>query len=337
MRTPGPIHDFANAADYARAVGLSVDIGNNDLEHGQILLANDSRFNQSFFSQGLTDFAVGGWNNLDLNREVEAIFGRPVAVPRRFSHKVWDNAEAFLSDPDEDSRAIGGDFKSVRLTTTEVERKTLNRGLIYVLDTDEITDLTMEEQSAALYLTNRLLLNSIRRGVALIDAAGINTARTWNSSANPDSDLRTSLRTAADVSGLRPNNQIFGDAAWDIRWGSYAAQATAGAFGGVPLTPESLAAQLGLERVFISKARYSSAAAVRTGIVANKIWSYYTSMSGRREDPSNIKRFYTPTLGGGPIRVFRQQVSEKKIVVGVEHYELIAVTYSSGIREETIS
>lgn len=337
MRTPGPIYDFANQADYARAVDLSVDIGNNDLQHGQVMLANDSRFNQAFFSQGLTDYAVGGWNGTDINREVQAIFGMPVPVPRRFSHKVWDNAEAFASDPNEDIRAVGGDFQAVRLITTEVERKTLNRGLIYVIDMDEITDINVEEQSAAMYLTNRLLLNSLRRGIALLDAAGTNTARTWNSSSNPDSDLRTTLRTAADVSGLRPNNMVIGDAAWDIRWGAYAAQATAGAFGGVPLTAEGLAAQLGLDRVFISKARFASAAAVRTGVVASKIWSYYTSMSGRREDPSNIKRFFSPTMGGGPIRVFRQQVSEKKIIIGVEHYELIAITYSGGIREETVA
>lgn len=334
------IADITNAAEYAQAVGLPMDPQGdfNALQPGELYtMANDSRFSQAYFAQPLTTFAVGGWNTVDLAAEVDAICGVPVEVPRNFSHKVWDNAEAFKSDVDEDLRAIGGDFKSIRLTTTEVNRKTLNRGLLMRLDVDEMTDIATEEQKAVLYIMNRLRLNQARRAAALIIAAGVNTARTWGSVANPDGDMRTTLRTAADFSGLRPNFSLFGDGAWDLRWSAYAQQATAGAFGGVPQTEESLARLLKLDQVFVSKGRYTSAAAAKTAYVGNLVLSYYKSMSGMKYDPSNIKRFYTPTAAGGPVRVFKYQVNDKTWVIGVEHFELIAITYTGGIRKETIS
>lgn len=331
------LHDLTNAADYARQVGVPFDTGADAFRPGQVFLYNDSRFNQSYFSQPLTTYVVGGWNRSNLGAEIDAICGRPVPVPRKFDHKVWDNTEGLATDGTDDIRAIGGDFKVIRLTSTEVERKTVNRGLAMILDRDEMTNVALDEQKAAMYLMGRIQLNIAKRAFDLAAAAAVNTARTWNTSANPDSDMRTSIRTAADLSGLRPNNVIFGDTAWDLRVAAYDAQATAAAFQGASATPEQVAARLRVDRVFVSNARYSSSATAKTGIAANLVLSYFVDNSGMDLDPSNIRRFYTPTAGGGPIRVFRRELSETSVMIGVEHFELIAIPFSTGIRKETVS
>lgn len=337
MKFPNQFHDLTNSEQYAQTVGVPFDNGSESFQHGQVFLYNDSRFNQSFFSQPLTTYVVGGWNRSDLSAEIDALCGRPVPVSRKFSHKVWDNTEALATDGTDDLRAIGGDFKVVRLTSTEVERKTVNRGLAMILDRDEMTNVALDEQKAAMYLMSRIQLNIAKRAFDLAAAAGINTPRTWNTSANPDSDMRTSIRTAADLSGLRPNNVVFGDTAWDARVAAYDAQATAAAFQGASATPEQVASRLRVGRVYVSNARYSSSPTARTGIAANLVLSYFVDNSGMDLDPSNIKRFYTPTAGGGPIRVFRRELSETSVMIGVEHFELIAIPFSTGIRKETVN
>lgn len=328
--------DIANAQDYASAVGVTFDNGQSALKPGEVILYNDSRFNQSNFSQPLTSFAVGGWNKINLAAEVEALTGRAIPTPRRFSHKVWDNTEALVTDAADDLRAVGGDFKVVRLKNSEVERKTLNRGLAMILDRDEISAVALTEEQATNYLMGRIMLNIAKRAFDLLSAAATNTNRTWNNVANPDADMRTTLRTAADISGLRPNSVVFGDTAFDLRRSSYEAQATAGAFGGANDTADQIAAKLRVDRVFVSNARYSSSTTAKTAIVASKVLSFYADNSGIDMDPSNIRRFYTPNQGA-PIRVFRRELSETSVMIGVEHFELLAIPYTGGIRQETIS
>ena len=48
--------DFSNGQDYAKAVDLPYQT-KDDLEPGQIYVANDDRFTQGSFSQPLTNFA----------------------------------------------------------------------------------------------------------------------------------------------------------------------------------------------------------------------------------------------------------------------------------------
>ena len=130
------VTDISNARDYARVVEMPYDTGSG-LENGQIYVANDSRFTAGAYNQALTTFAVGGWNNTGLERELMLYTGAPVMVSKRFSYKVWTNAEALKSDLTDDIRAVGGDFKEVRLGNTEVSTQVANRGLIMVLDKDD--------------------------------------------------------------------------------------------------------------------------------------------------------------------------------------------------------
>jgi hypothetical protein len=317
--------------------GLVLDSGN--LAHGQIALANDARFAEANFNQPLTTYAVAGWGSADLTPELE--FFAPVClVPRRFTYAEWLNAEALLSDgANDDLRAIGADFKRVEYKSTKTEAKTDNRGLTIRVDTDEVADKPNWQQRYTMMLLNRLKRNSLRRAVTLLAAAGANTARTWDTTAgkDPDQDVNTSLIAAATASGLRPTRVGYGDTAWSKRILAHRAQNSAGGFSSAGMTEQQLAAWLGVEQVFRSTARFQSAVAAKSEIVSNLVLSFMAVSGATAEDPSNIKRFVSPTESGGPVRVFLQQVNAKCWDLTVEHYELIKITSTLGIRKETIS
>lgn len=336
-----PITDLVNSRDYSRAVDLPVHEGIDRMDAGQIyLMSNDSRLNEGQYNQPLTTYSVGGWNQATLAEEVDMLCGAPVPVPRRFNYKAWTNAESFWSDVgvQDDVRANGGDFGEVRITNTEVNAKTINRGLIMKLDTDDLTDVSRSEQARIDMLINRLRLNQFRRAFSLLSTAATNTARTWTTLATyPDTDMLSTLAAAADVSGLKPNRVFLGETAQINRVTGLNTSATAGAFASANRTPEQLAAFLGVDKLMVSRARYQSTASAKTRVIGNKVLSYFAVDSAIPEDPSNIKRFYTPTEGGGPIRVLRWQPNPKTIILGVEHYELLAITYTGGIRQETVS
>lgn len=331
------ITDFHNAKQYADAVELPMDRG-GDLELGQVYVANDSRFTASAYNQPLTTFAVGGWNKMGLDDELRALVGTPVQVPRRFSYKAWANAEAFKSETTDDLRAIGADFKAVNLTNAEVETQIANRGLIMVLDADEVAEGIMTEQMAVQYLSQRLKLNQIRRAAALlVAAASPDTARTWSSGTrDADMDLITNINAYHLAAGIDCNTVLFGRTAWANRLITLRALATAGGFAGAGKTAQELADWLNVGEVFRSNAVYQSASATKTLVTSTKILFFNKSTSGMREDPSNIKYFWSPvSQGGGQIAAFRYEEGRKKIVVGVEHNELLAVTYTGGVNAIT--
>jgi len=317
--------------------GLARDTGN--LLPGQIALANDSRFTEAYFNQPLTTYAVGGWDRLDLTAELE-FFAPAVVVPRRFTYAEALNPEALLSDAtNDDLRAIGGDFKRVEYKSTKTEARTENRGLTMRVDMDEVADKGNWQQQYTTRLLNRLKRNSLRRAIALLSAAATNTARTWDTSAgkDPDQDVAGSLLTATTASGVKPNRVGFGDTAWSKRMLAHRAQNSAGGHASAGMTPDQVAGFLGVDQVLVSKSRYQSAAAAKTEIVNNLVLSFIAYPGLGAEDPSNIKRFTSPTESGGPVRVFLQQVSAKLWDLTVEHYELIKITSTLGIRKETVS
>ena len=330
------VTDISNARDYARVVEMPYDTGSG-LENGQIYVANDSRFTAGAYNQALTTFAVGGWNNTGLERELMLYTGAPVMVSKRFSYKVWTNAEALKSDLTDDIRAVGGDFKEVRLGNTEVSTQVANRGLIMVLDKDELAEGVMTENDAVAYLTNRLKLNQIRRASALLIAAAGDQTYTWSSAADADANMETQINVAQGVSGMDPNTALYPRSVWTLRRTALRALTTAGGFANAGFTEQELASYLGLDTAARVTATYQSATATKTVVGSNKAILFRRALSGMKMDPSNIKYFWAPTGGGGPISAFRYEEGAKRVIVGVETNELLAITYSGGIRTLTIS
>lgn len=324
--------EFANEEPMLRDTGAGY-------KGGQILHANDSRFLETYYSEPLTTYSVGfrDPNNIEATLQFLA---PEVAVGRRFEWKRANNAEEFLSELVDDQRAIGSDFKRVEYTAQDVTDKTVNKGLGIVVDLDNVSGPNWRQQRTAKVL-RRLQRNELRRAMTALSAAATNTAKTWNTDAgkDPDQDVRDDLITATDATGIRPNRVLYGDASYNSRLKSLRAQDNEGA-ASARLTLQELADALMVDRVMVSKERYQSAAATKAQIVGNKVLMWFAQDGVDTEDPSHIKRFVTmhaAEQGGGRYRVYEQQLSSKLVLITVEHYSKIVVTFASGIRQFTVT
>ena len=310
-------------------------------QHGQIFFANDSRFNETYYSEPLTNYLVGFRDPNDIEATLNFI-APPVTVGRRFEWKAAVNAEEFLSEIVDDQRALGSDFKAVKYTGTDVTDKTLNKGLTYIADLDNVIGTNWQNQKAD-KLRRRLFRNELRRAIAALSAASTNTALTWDTTAgkNPDQDLKNDLITATSASGIRPNRILYGDTAFNKRGLCYEAQTNMTAYASIGLlTPEQLAGRLMVDQVKVSKERYQSSASAKSEIVSNLIYGWYGQDGVDTEDPTNVKRFvseFDEEQGGGRLRVYVQQISSKLVAISVEHYSKVVVTSSLGMRKWTIS
>ena len=91
----------------------------------------------------------------------------------------------------------------LRAATTDSLTQVANRGLIMVLDKDELAEGVMTENDAVAYLTNRLKLNQIRRASALLIAAATDQARTWTSGTrDADMDMITEVNNYQAAAGI---------------------------------------------------------------------------------------------------------------------------------------
>ncbi len=336
----GKIHRLSNAERNAFLYDGQVLSADQPLEsHGQIQLANDSRFTQAYFNEPLTAYAVGYRDPNNIEDTLNFIAPKAVVSARNFTYNSWTNAEEFFSDLVDDERAIGADFKKVEYTVSKVSAKTANRGLTMRIDLDEVAAMPGWENTYLEKLKRRLLRSELRRAVAAHTGSATNTAKTWDTTAgkDPDQDVSTDLIAAATSSGIRPNRIVFGDTAWDKRKIAHRAQNNAGGYASALKTIDEVATSLLLDGGLISKERYQSGTATKTEIVNNLVLEFYVDPAGGIEDPSNLKRFVTPTLSGGDWRAYSQQISAKLYDITLEYYSLIKVTSSLGLRKLTIS
>jgi hypothetical protein len=341
---------LANQLGYQPAV--AVPDAASAIRPGQIYaLANDdSRFAETFFSEPLTTFAVGYKDPNDIEGALE-FFSPKVIVPGRlFEWKKWSNAEEFYQETD-DVRAIGADFKRVEYTGIDQTGKTLNKGLMMIIDLDQVPlQMPGWEQRFVAKLIRRLLRNDLYRSIAILAAAAANTAKNWNSSADPDSDVVQQGVVSADAQGFQFNRVGYGHTAWAQRFLSLRANNNAAKFATAGMTVAELAPILGVDQVYVSRERYQSTKAAKSQVVGNLVLMF-TAMAGQDiEDPSNIKRFVSPppnvmTNTGGAdvqrptgaldINVYMRQISAKKVELTVEHYSNIILTSSLGIEKFT--
>lgn len=309
-------------------------------QHDRVEEANAALLDQAFFSEPLTNYAVGFRDDADIDAALE-FYAPMVPVSRKFAYGVFDNAEQFLTE-DDDARPIRADFRDVEYTSTKVNAATVNRGLQISVDLDEIDGMPNWEELYTQKLLRRIKRNSLKRAVALLAAAATNTAKTWDTTAgkDPDQDVLLELITAADLIGIRPNRVGYGDTSWSKRMLSHRAQSTAGGFGSSSLTPEALAGLLQVDQVSVTSARYTASATARTQIVANLVLMFLAESGVDTEDASNIKRFVSMgggDQGGGQYQVYSNRVSAKRHIIAVGHYELTKITSTLGIRKFTVS
>lgn len=345
IKLPG----FANVRDPMEPI-LGSDPGGG-YRNGQVFFANASRFIETYYSEPLTEYLVG-WRDPN-NIEATLQFLAPeVRVNRRFEWKAAVNAEEFLSEIVDDQRAIGADFKRVIYTATDVNDKTYNRGLTMIIDLDDTpgagaldgTTTPPWLQQRVAKLTRRLYRNSVRRASAAIAASSVSVQVHWAPQpvnpgiipANPDGDVETQLVAATTATGIRPNRVVYGDSAFLNRKLAYAAQNNPAGYLGYTTDAEgSLAAQLQVDKVYISRERYQTGDNAKAEIFGNNVYCFFAMDDVDTEDPSNIKRFvsvFDEEQGGGLFRVYVQQISSKLVAVTVEFYEKIVITFAGGIQ-----
>ena len=322
----------------------------NDLRPGEIYaLSNDSRFTETNFSEKLTTFATGF---KDPNKIEEALefFAPEVVVPGRlFEFKKFNNAEEFFSETD-DIRAIGADFKRVEYTGSDATAKTLNKGLTMRIDLDNVPQVAGWENRYVAKLMRRIYRNELRRAIGLLSAAATNTAKTWDTSADPDQDVIAELITSADAVGFAPNRIGFGHTAWSKRSLALRGNNNSAKFATAGFNESQLAGLLNVDEVLVSKERYQSSASAKSQVVGNLVLMF-TALAGQdTEDASNIKRFvsappnvltggsaYQRPSGGLNVNVYLQQVSAKLVDITVEHYSTLVMTSTLGVRQFTVS
>ena len=308
---------------------------------GALYFANDSMFTETTYSEPLTNYTVG-WRDPNNIEETVQFFAPAVPVNRRFEWKQAVNAEEFVSETIDDQRAIGADFKRVKYSASDVTDKTINRGLTYIADLDNVTGANWQNQKVE-KLLRRILRNRLRRAIAAINAASVQQAYTWDTSAgkNPDQDVRVELNNATNISGIRPNRVAYGDAAWLKRLNSYGANNNPAGYLGFTADPfKTVETGLLVDKIRICKERYQSSNTAKSEILGSNVYCFYAMDGIDVEDPSNIKCFVTPfseEQGGGLWRVYVQQISSKLVAITVECYEKIVITYAGAIRQLVIS
>lgn len=309
------------------------DQGSNNIP-GEIYLANAARFTEANFSEPLTSYAIG-WKDPGKLEELLEFVAPKVPTSRRFEFAKATNAEEFLSETD-DVRGIGADFKRIEYTADKQTGTTLNKGLTIRVDMDNVTEQPNWREQYTGRIMRRLLRNECRRGIALIDAAATaigNQAWSTNFTLDPDQTMGDQMIAFQDAAGIAPSRGLIGHKAWQYRRRCFRAQNTAGGFASAGMKEQEVADFLGLDAIFVSRERYQSSAAAKTKIVGDSAYLFFAEANQTNDDPSNVKRFVSPTLGGTPFRVYEQQINAKLIDITVEHYSNIVVTSTLGIQK----
>ena len=326
---------LANEKGQLTTIGERFDPGKHQ---AGIYLANEDLLAQTHFQEGITDYLVGWNESQDIDATIDAI-APPVQVGRRFEFHKSDDSEAFLSE-DDDIRAINAEFKRVDYKGDVETSRTLNKGLTERIDKDRISGNTTVDQMAersSTRLLSRLSRNEARRCMTTLLSLDSGTAKTWGSTQDPDGDMHSLLESAADEAGIYPNTVKIGSSAWSKRFLGYRAQDNAGAYSSSMLTPAQLADLLGVDSVQIVKERYSTKkGGTKAKLLGDYVVAAFVEPTPGMDDPSNLKRFWSPTDQGGRYAVYVEE-HPKFIDVTVEHYSVLIATTTVGAKRYNIS
>ncbi|MDD4736634.1 MAG: hypothetical protein PHP44_11085 [Kiritimatiellae bacterium] len=305
---------------------------------GVVYAANSSRFVEANLRQDLTTYGIGFRDpDADKLEEMLEFVAPSIDTPERFSFKKADNAQAFLMD-DTIIRSSGQDFKRVEYTGTEVDARTDNKGLVMRVDLDDVKNDPNWEQRYTILLKNRVFRGELGIGVAILGSAATNSAKTWNSSSNPDQDVADMIDAGGDVRGMDANRILFGKQAWSYRRAAYGPQNNAAAGAQYHFKPQDLADWLSADEVRVAKSRYQSSASAKSKLVGALVLAFYAEKGVTKDDPSDIKRFVSPCQNGQKMAVYVHQVSAKLVDITVEMHSRIVATSASGfVRKLTVS
>lgn len=310
---------------------------------GQITVANSTQNYAGSLAQDITGYLAGLPSN-DESAMLEMLF--PGVQTNDFFQFAKGDDEGYLTEADgSDIRNAGASFKRVQYKGTTVTDSTQQKGLTMRVDHKTLpkvngTVVPGWENRYAANLRNRLIRADIVRGIALVDAAATNTAVTFSASTNPDGLLRAQMqRTRVAAGSLAWAQMVIGNASWQGRIDAYeaATRANTGSVNHSDYTPEDLARYLLAKRVIIQDGiKQTSKGATKTDVLGLANYSYSVTDSPILDDPSNVKRAWSPVKGGGEWAVAIQEYDVFTDIT-VWHESKIFIPYTAGIEKTTVT
>ena len=309
---------------------------------GQITVANSTQNYAGSLAQDVQGY-LAGLPSSDEMTMLEALF--PGLQTNDFFQFAKADDEAYLTEADDsDIRAAGASFKRVQYKGTIVTDSTQQKGLTMRVDHKTLpkvngTIVAGWENRYAAALRNRLVRADKVRGIAVLDAASTNVAVTYSATTNPDGLLRAMVQLTRTATGLYPTHCVIGNASWQARIDAYeaAARVATGVSNHSDYTPEQLARYLMVGRVIIEDGiKQASKGATKTDVLGLVNYSYAANASPIIDDPSNVKRAWSPVTGGGEWAVAIQE-SAVYTDITVWHESKIFIPITSGIRKTTVT
>jgi hypothetical protein len=319
---------------------------------GQICLANEALMTDETFSVPLTYYSVG-YRDPENNQALVNFLSPDVQVGRLFEFKQHNNAEEFYTEAD-DIRAIGAEFKRIDYSGSTQFNNTLNKGLGFRYDMDYVSrlgvsqgtyleDPTVFQQRIVAKILRRLWRNEAVRTVTMAVAAAVNTNVTWSAATgegpyvypDPEGDVMAAADAAQLVQGIYPNRLLYAKDAWTKRFKGLGLDGNAARFGSRSLTPQQVADITTFDSAMISRSVYQASSASKARLLSNLVLMFLAMDGVDQDDPTNFKRFTTPTESG-PYRVYVNNYG-KFVDIFVELYSRIVATSTIGVASLTVS
>lgn len=324
MQIDSKLIQAANEAGHKVLDLAPIFAGNSNAKPGIICAANEQSFNDSFMSQPLTTF-IAGMPDADKVQEALQFIAPEVPAPRKFDYRTFGNSQQFLSETD-DVRGLGAGFKVVDIKGDIAQGRTINKGLAFIGDLDQVGEIANWEQIYTNWLRTRILRNDLRRATTALLALHAGTSKKWITTpvTDPDADLLDLVESLGDSTGLNANALAIGSTAWSYRVQNLRSTDKAGGFASSMWTPQQLGEWLSLEqgaRKF--NERYGTGSGDKTRLLAAYVVAFHRTESKVMEDPSSIKRFVTGTM-----QVYRRELGPKLVEISVSHYSNLTSTGS---------
>jgi hypothetical protein len=309
---------------------------------GQITVANSAQNYAASLAQDVQGY-LAGIPSSDESIMLEALF--PGLPTNKFFQFAKADDEFYLTEADDsDIRAAGASFKKISFRGTTVTDATVQKGLTMRVDHQTLPMVNGSvvpgwQNRYANALKNRLIRVDIVRGLSVVDAASTNVAITFSAATNPDGLLRAQTQLTRTAMGMMPTHAVIGNASWQGRQDAYeaAARANTGVANHADYDEAKLARYLRVGKVVIQdgikQLTKGGAKSDQLGLVN---YSYCATDSPIIEDPSNVKRAFSPVMGGGEWAVAIQEHAVFTDIT-VWHESKIFIPITSGIRKTTVT
>ncbi len=310
---------------------------------GDIVAVNAASAFASSLAQDISGY-LAGLPSTDESNLLDLI-APPVMTADFFQFAKADDLAYITEADDSDIRAVGANFKRIQFSGSTVTDGTVQKGLTQRVDHRTIPMINGSrvagwENNVAAGLKNRLIRAEKVRALSVLDAAANPTAVNWTSTpatANPDGDIRKAAERTRIATGLASTNLMIGSTAQQTRQDAYEAGARTNQSNHGDYNPQQIANYAQCRTGFIETGmRQSKKGATKVVTLGNVVYVYNAEKTPMVQDPSNIKRCWTPTLNGGMWMVFVQD-SAAWTDITVFHQSKVIIPISVGIEKLTVS